>query len=84
MLLFNPILITHHQPAILNSPKKRKTKLNSRKINAFGILQLDKIAHILKNEFETLDRLCLVVVESNFKFWGKKPSSLFNYGKRLT
>ena len=84
MLLFNPILIMHHQPAILTSPKKRKAKLKSRKISASGILQLDKMAHILKNEFETLALLCLVVVRSNFKFLGKKPSSLFNYDKRLT
>ena len=36
--LFNLTLIMHRQPGILNSPKKRKTKFKSRKINASGTI----------------------------------------------
>ena len=60
LLLFNPILIMHRQPAFLTSAKKRKKKKKNKSKQVTKntciryCLQLDKMIHISKNEFETL------------------------------
>ena len=60
MLLFNLTLVMRRQPSILTLPKKMKNKIQITQNKCIRYcLQLDKMTHISKNEFETRNWLPL-------------------------